>query len=470
MSVQALKKEVPAARVGRDIPAAREDYVWSEQQRVGCAVGGVYTALAIERVLPIMHCGPGCQGNENSVLASTNGGQNADTYLESVIPSTNFCEADVVFGGQERLRKLVDESIRFYDADLFVVVDGCTAEIVGDDIEEVARDFSDAGAPVIHAALPGFKGNNVWGHSRILNAIIDQYLPSEAPEKVAKRVNVFGVVPYYDTFWVATLERLEQLLKDIGLEPNIIYGRKKGLEAVDRIPSAGFNLVISPWVDLDVAQKLEDKYGTPFLHYPVMPIGPTETGKFIKAVVNYANLDRLAAERYIREAEDRYYYYVNHFIRWIFTCRVQPKEFFINSSASQALSLTRFLINDLGFLPRKIFVNEDVPEEYRERIGKYFRDVEYADADGIDVVFTADGGLCDQYVKNEDTTFRKTVVLGTTWDELTAKMYKIPFVSVSSPYGDKIVGMKNYFGYDGGFSLLSDIYNDAAEKGMGTVN
>jgi nitrogenase molybdenum-iron protein beta chain len=445
-----------------------EDYTWSEQQRVSCAVGGIYTALAIERVLPIMHCGPGCQGNVNSVLASTNGGQNADTYLESVIPSTNFCEADVVFGGQERLRKLVDESIRYYDADMFVVVDGCTAEIVGDDIEEVARDFSDAKAPVIYAPLPGFKGNNLWGHSQILNAIIDQYLPGEAREKIPGLVNVFGVTPFYDTFWVATLERLEQLLRDLGLEPNIIYGRQKGITAVDKIPSADFNLVISPWVDLDIARKLEDRYGTPFLHYPVMPTGPTETAKFIRTVVDYAKLTPLTAERYIREAEDRYYYYINHFIRWIYTCRVQPKEFFINSSAVQALSLTRFLINDLGFLPRRVFINEDVPEEHRERIRAWFRDVDYAGE--IDVTFTADGGLCDQYVKSEDTTFRKTVVLGTTWDELTAKALKIPFVPVSSPYGDTIVGLKNYFGYDGGFALLSDIYNDAAEKGMGTVN
>lgn len=35
----------------------------SEQQRVACALGGIYTALAIDKVLPVLHCGPGCQGN-----------------------------------------------------------------------------------------------------------------------------------------------------------------------------------------------------------------------------------------------------------------------------------------------------------------------------------------------------------------------------------------------------------------------
>jgi hypothetical protein len=33
-----------------------------------------------------------------------------------------------------------------------------------------------------------------------------------------------------------------------------------------------------------------------------------------------------------------------------------------------------------------------------------------------------------------------------------------------------IVGQKTYFGYDGGFALMQDIFNDAAAKGMGTVN
>jgi nitrogenase molybdenum-iron protein beta chain len=451
-----------------------DDYAWSEQQRVACAIGGVYTALAIERVLPIMHSGPGCQGNINGVLASTNGGQNADTFLESVIPSTNFCEADVVFGGQERLRKLVEDSIRYYDADLFVITDGCTSEIVGDDIEEIANAYQGTGTNVIHAALPGFKGNNVWGHSQVLNAIIDQYLPSaeeaKAIERNPRQVNVFGIVPFYDTFWVATLEKLEELLADIGFEANIIYGRNKGLASVDKIPSAGFNLLLSPWVDLDVVKKLEKKYETPFFHYPAVPVGPSETNRFIREITEYAGTDRIGAEAYIKKQEDRYYYYLNHSLRWIYTCRVQPREFFINSSATQALSLTRYLVNDLGFIPRQIFINEDVPEEEQARILSNFHDLDWKGASDIEVIFTADGGLCDQYVKRSDTAFRKTVILGTTWDELTAKTGRIPFVPVSAPYGDVIVGQKTYFGYDGGLALMQDIFNDAAAKGMGTVN
>jgi hypothetical protein len=66
------------------------------------------------------------------------------------------------------------------------------------------------------------------------------------------------------------------------------------------------------------------------------------------------------------------------------------------------------LVNDLGFLPRKIFINESVPEEYRAAVRSYFDDLEYDAFDTRDIIFTADGGLCDLSVKNEDTSFRKT--------------------------------------------------------------
>jgi nitrogenase molybdenum-iron protein beta chain len=446
-----------------------------EQPRTACTIGGIYTALAIERVVPILHAGPGCWSQAGSLIAMSNGGQNADTFMESVIPSTNFAESDVVFGAADRLERTIARSLKYYDADLFVVVDGCVSQIVGDDIEEVVGRFSREGRPVISASLPGFKGNNLYGHSEILKAIINQWLPKSRPKKVnAKQVNVFGIVPFYDTFWAGTLEEIEKALRRLDLEPNIIYGRGKGIAEVERIPEAAFNLILSPWVDHDIAKLLEEKYGTPYLIYPNIPIGPTDTKLFYDKLAAFAKVDISAAKKIIEGEEDRYYYYINHHLRFIYTCRVAPKEFFINSSAGVAVALTKFLINDLGFLPRKIFINENVSEEYHEKIYSHINACEWESkgedgAGDIEVIFTNDGGLCDTYVKSEDTTFRKTLLLGTTWDELTAKNLKLPFVSVSSPYGDLMIGAKHFFGFDGALNLVADIYNDTAEKGLGTI-
>jgi nitrogenase molybdenum-iron protein beta chain len=441
----------------------------NEQQRVACALGGIYTALAVEGVLPILHCGPGCIVSIGSMLSVANGGQNAVRFMEPSLPCTNFCDADVVYGGSDRLRELIARSLEYYDADLFLAVSGCTSEIIGDNVEEVARTFADAGKPVIHAELPGFKGDNLYGHSRVLNALIDRLaVPADGPPDPL-RVNVFGVVPHYDPMWRGTLEKLRALLTRIGLKPNILYGRGSGVKNFAEIPAAGCNLVISPWIDLDVAERLENRFGTPYLHYPNIPIGPTDEAAFIRAVTEFAGLDEGAAERYIGELADRYDYYIDGSLVWLFdmhNLRSLPREFFINAGAGPALSLTKFLVNDLGMSPRGIFVPEGVPEERRERVAGFFGEACCAGFSSSDIVFTDDGAALELRLADVDQTVRKSVLFGSVWDDLLAKKSGMPFVSVSPPYGDVLIGDKTYFGSEGAIGLISDIYNDAAAKGL----
>jgi nitrogenase molybdenum-iron protein beta chain len=441
----------------------------SEQQRVACAIGGTYTVLAIERALPILHSGPGCLQNSGGVLGRFNGGQSGVSYPDSIIPSTNFCDRDVVFGAADRLRRLVKKCLEYYRADMLFLIDGCSSEIVGDDIEEVAAEFADAPVPVLYTKLPGFKGNNLWGHAQVLNALIDQYLKRLPKAEVkVNQVNVFGIVPYFDSFWMATLEELEKMLRSLGLEPNVIYGRSKGVEALRKIPEAAFNLVLSPWTDLDIAEKLQNIFGTPYFHYPCLPIGPTETAKFIRALAVYADLDREKTEDYISQGEEHYFFYVKNAIK-VFTGGAQtPKRFFINSSAAQALSLTRFLVNDWGMTPKKVFITDDVPEARQERITKELRSVESADADNFDILFTKDGGLCDVKIKEEIFTFKKVCLFGTCWDQLTANNRQLPFVPVSAPYGDAMIGNTTYLGYNGALVFIRDLYRDMTQKILGS--
>jgi nitrogenase molybdenum-iron protein beta chain len=55
----------------------------------------------------------------------------------NTIPCTNAEEKDVVFGGEKKLDGLIEETFKVIDADLYVVITGCTAAIVGDDVGSV---------------------------------------------------------------------------------------------------------------------------------------------------------------------------------------------------------------------------------------------------------------------------------------------------------------------------------------------
>ncbi|MDR3238622.1 MAG: nitrogenase molybdenum-iron protein, alpha and beta chain [Clostridiales bacterium] len=440
-----------------------------EQNRTCCALGGIFTALAIEKVLPVLHAGPGCHSQSGGFLGMANGFTAPVTYPDSAVPSTNFCEEDVVFGGADRLRKLTEEALKYYNADLAIIASGCTSEIVGDNIGEVAGNFEDSDVPVLHVSLPGFKGNNVWGHSQVLNAIIDQYLTPREVKANKGQVNIFGIVPYFDPYWFSTLEKLERLLLDLGLKPNIIYGPGKGIAALNRVPDAEFNLILAPWTDLDIAEKLKEKFGTPYLHYPCVPVGISETTDFIHELVKYADLDINNAEEIIKKSESRIYYYLQQQAKAWYGGSMMPKRLFVNASAAAALSFVRFAIRDMNFIPYKVFITEDVPEERQTYIIEKLKEPKYDGWQDFDVVFTTDGGACDIEIKKvKDWSLSRATLFGTTWDELTAKNNAFPFLAISAPSGNDVIIDKSYFGYDGELVFMRDLYNDSIRKFLGS--
>lgn len=121
------------------------------QVRYVCALGASHSASAIPRVIPITHCGPGCADKQFINVAFYNGFQGGGYGGGAVVPSTNFSEKEVVFGGADRLRELIASSLKVLDADLFVVLTGCIPDIVGDDVASVAEEFRRQGKPVVVA-------------------------------------------------------------------------------------------------------------------------------------------------------------------------------------------------------------------------------------------------------------------------------------------------------------------------------
>jgi len=425
-----------------------------DQPRYKCSMAAMQTVHAITKALPILHAGPGCAEKLGGSIGSSG------YFSAHIFPCSNISEKEVIFGGEDRLKETIENALKVVDADLYVVLTGCTSEIVGDDAEVVVRSFKDAEKPVIYASTAGFKGNNYSGHEWVLEAIIDQHL-KPAPTRIKGLVNIWSGVPLHDPFWLGNLRKLEKLVAELGLIPNTIFGHGRGIQNIDKIPAAEFNLLVSPWVGLNNVKQLEEKFGTPYLHYPTLPIGAFETSKFIRAVGDYAGVDQAKIEEIVVQHEEEYYYYIERFADVFLETRVMAKRFVVVSDAQTTLALTKFLVNDLGLIPSKQYVIDDIPVEYRETLSDYFQDLNYDIK--AEIGFSSDGHEIHEEIRTTDF-YGYPLILGSSWEKKIAKELKAHYLTVSWPIIERLVINTSYVGYGGGLRLIEDIYSEVLTR------
>ena len=425
-----------------------------DKQRYKCALGAMQTVQAIDRALPILHSGPGCAQKLSESTGSSG------YFSPNIFPCTSINEKDVVFGGVKKLNSTIENALKVIDADLYVVLTGCIPEIVGDDSGEVVSRFEEADKPVIYAPTAGFKGNNYKGHEQVVDAIIDQYL-KKSDKKQKGLVNIWADVPYQDLFWLGNIRELEKLVQELGLTPNTIFGFKRGIENIDKIPEAEFNLLVSPWVGLGNMKKMERKLGIPYLHYPTLPIGATETSRFLRTVGEFAGVEKEKVESVIKEHEDYYYYLIERYADLFLENRVINKQFTVIADAQYSLGITKFLVNDLGLVPAKQFVVDDTPKTYRNQIAEEFKKLNF----GLEaeVLFETDGYKIHEEIRNHDY-HGYPLILGGYYEKEVTEDLKGNFLNISWPVQDKVVFDDFYVGYTGGIRLIEDIYTVAVQR------
>ena len=434
-----------------------------EQPRHYCALGAQQTVVAINKAIPILHSGPGCGVKLFRGLSAESGYQGVGYAGGSSIPCTNSTEREVVFGGEDRLKEVIDGTLKVLKFELLVVLTGCTADIVGDDVGQVVAEYQEQGIPIVHAETGGFKGSNYLGHELVIEAIINQFVGDSDATKEKGLVNVWSVIPYQDSFWAGNLSEIKRLLEGIGLKVNILFGpESEGVKEWKTIPSAQFNLVLSPWVGLKTAKLLEGKYGTPYLHCPVLPIGGKETSKFLREVAEFAELDKTSVEKFVQKEENKYYYYIERSADFFIEFRFDLAGRFFNISDSfYALGVSKFLLNELGIIPGEQFITDDTPEEYQELIINEFKNL--SKSTGANVTFEIDGGIIKQKLRAFDHSNHTPLILGSSWDRDIVSELNGFWLNISLPVMHRLVLDRSYIGYSGGLRLAEDIYGNILE-------
>lgn len=423
-----------------------------ENPKGGCVLAGINSVLgAIDRVCPIYHSGPGCC-MQTTAADQGQSGHKSSCFVSSVsLPSTNMLEREVVFGGTDKLRTTIQGAIEIIDADAYFVLTGCTAGIIGDDIESVTGEFSEKGYPVYPIDTPGFAGDSNLGYEIIWNTLIDKVIEDNV-EKDEKLVNIFGIVPYHDPFWSGALEEVDRILSRLGLKVNTFFTKHQGIDTIRKCSGAALNIIINPWLFKGPAKKFEEKFKVPGIRIPGLFIGATDTTKFVRTVAEKLGLDKTLVEKVIKEEEDYVYSYLAQAIGV-----VSWKRFAVVADANNAVGITRYLANDYSFTPVLVIVSEPIfrPED-KERIIAEINNLEYAVPPKV--LFLTDQYEINEAIRNEENEI--TLLLGSSNEREITLEKEIQFILAAFPMNERLIFNRTYAGYRGSLTFTEDIYDN----------
>jgi nitrogenase molybdenum-iron protein beta chain len=433
-----------------------------DRPRYTCALGGaVGTLHALPRTITIIHGSAGCGGNINMAINAGAGYLGGGYCGGSAMPSSNVVERDVIFGGEGRLREQIESTLEIVDGDLYVVVTGCMVDMIGDDTVSIANEFSGAGKPVIGIPTPSFKGNAFTGYELILKGLIANYIPKQE-KKDPRTVNVFGIVPAQDVFWKGNLREIKRLLEKLGLRVNTFFGEGETLDNIRNAGAAGLNIVVSNNAGIESARFFEETHGIPSLTTP-FPIGALAGEQFLRQAGKALSIDGEKVEKVIAEEKEIYYDYFSR-IADIYNDADLQRYAVVLGDSNYAPAITRFISDELGWLPELVVVTDVLDGEQQEYVASRFRNLN----SGLNpaVRFDSDASSVKRYLRevwprNRNSRYydamSPTVILGSSFERDLSDEFGYPLIPVSFPLTGRCVMNRAYAGFGGGLSFAEDI-------------
>jgi nitrogenase molybdenum-iron protein beta chain len=343
---------------------------------------------------------------------------------------------------------------------LYVVLTSCVTEIVGDDILSVVKEFQSRGVSIVGAHTGGFKGNAYQGYDIVLQAIFKDFVATGRPRQRGK-VNVWGIAPSLDPFWRGNLLGVRGLLEGLGLEVNSFFTLEDSLEGIRSAGEAELNIVVSDVYGIEAAVRFEELHGTPFLA-TALPIGPSACSAFLKAVAGRLGLASSVLDTALLQG-NRAYYKTLEALTDCYQDMDLQRYAVVVGDANYAGALTRFLAEDLGWLPELTVCTDLLTEEEQARLAARLGEVRNVEPN---LVFETDGSqvIChlnrrwpgSQGQRYHDP-FSPAFVLGSSFERELAQALGAPHLSISFPVANRAILDRGYAGFRNGLTLVEDL-------------
>jgi nitrogenase molybdenum-iron protein alpha chain len=272
----------------------------------GCAYAGSKGVVwgPIKDMIHISHGPVGC--GQYSWAARRNyyiGTTGVDTFVTMQFTS-DFQEKDIVFGGDKKLAKIIDEIEGLFPLHKGVSIQSeCPIGLIGDDIEAVARNKTkDINKPVVPVRCEGFRGvSQSLGHHIANDSIRDHILTDNILDKQRKwepspyDVSVIGDYNIGGDAWSS-----RTLLEEMGLRVVAQWSGDGTLAELENTPRVKLNLLHCYRSMNYISRHMEEKYGIPWQEYNFF--GPTKIAESLRKIAEFFD-DKIkeGAERVIEK-------------------------------------------------------------------------------------------------------------------------------------------------------------------------
>lgn len=195
--------------------------------------------------------------------------------------STDLQEMDVIFGGEKKLEKALDELIDRHGPNAAFVYSTCIVGIIGDDLEAVCNKVSARkNIPVLAVQSEGFKGNKREGYQAACNAMARLVGTGNTDGISRYSINILGDFNLAGEIWL-----IRRYFERAGIEVVANITGDGRIADIQRSHGAALNVVQCSGATMELAAMMKEKYHIP--HIRVSYFGVEDMAEALYSVARH---------------------------------------------------------------------------------------------------------------------------------------------------------------------------------------
>ncbi|MEW6682477.1 MAG: nitrogenase molybdenum-iron protein alpha chain [Nitrospirota bacterium] len=252
----------------------------------GCAYAGSKGVVwgPIKDMIHISHgpvgCGQYSWASRRNYYIGTTG---VDTFVTMQFTS-DFQERDIVFGGDKKLEKIIDEIEQLFPLNKGITIQSeCPIGLIGDDIEAVSKKKSKEhdGKTIVPVRCEGFRGvSQSLGHHIANDSIRDWVFPQADKKAFEGTPYDVAIIGDYNIGGDAWSSRI--LLEEMGLRVVAQWSGDGTINELMNTTKVKLNILHCYRSMNYISRHMEEKYGIPWVEYNFF--GPTKIEESLRKI------------------------------------------------------------------------------------------------------------------------------------------------------------------------------------------